>query len=228
MVDAGALIGAGLRIYLPLGRFGRHSYPSPFSKQRGAFRLRQRSLDQRSSGAPTRGRVIDGQTETLPEYRRSSSDETSPCSACRSHRVGGREFDGHRPGPRKNRAARRQAVGATTESLASSASHAAGRQTGRPCAGKASCRCPAQPPATAGGRSGCRAQARSARAGRGPHEPPAGRRTSARRRRCCSAARRAAKPVGPKQVEKGQRRPDVTAKGEPRATPPARIYPTDQ
>jgi hypothetical protein len=26
----------------------------------------------------------------------------------------------------------------------------------------------------------------------------------------------------------GQRRPDVTAKGEPRATPPARIYPTDQ
>jgi uncharacterized protein DUF1236 len=41
-------------------------------------------------------------------------------------------------------------------------------------------------------------------------------------------ARRAAKTVGPKQVEKGQRRPDVTAKGEPRATPPARMYATDQ
>ena len=42
------------------------------------------------------------------------------------------------------------------------------------------------------------------------------------------AARRAAKTVGPKQVENGQRRPDVTAKGEPRATRPARIYATDQ
>jgi Protein of unknown function (DUF1236) len=41
-------------------------------------------------------------------------------------------------------------------------------------------------------------------------------------------ARPAAKTVGPNQVEKGQRRPDVTAKGEPRPTPPARIYATDQ
>jgi hypothetical protein len=66
-------------------------------------------------------------------------------AALPGHRSGGHEFDG-RPSPRKNRAARRQAGGTTTESHDSSTSHAAGRQARRPCAGKASCRCPARSP----------------------------------------------------------------------------------
>ena len=41
-------------------------------------------------------------------------------------------------------------------------------------------------------------------------------------------AKPAAKTVGPKQVEKGTRRPDVAAKGEPRAQAVARIHATDQ
>jgi Protein of unknown function (DUF1236) len=41
-------------------------------------------------------------------------------------------------------------------------------------------------------------------------------------------AKPAATTVGPKQVEKDQRRPDVAVKGEPRAQPIARIQATDQ
>ncbi len=134
--------------------------------------------------------------------------------------------------PEKNRAVRRHAGGTTTESLASSARatrqadrSAAHAPVKRPAAAQ-----PSRPQLPAAGQA---AERKRAQQGQGVDRKSGQPSRQAQDKRAQEkvlqrAARRAAKTVGPKQVENGQRRPDVTAKGEPRATRSARIYATDQ
>ena len=99
---------------------------------------------------------------------------------------------------------------------------------GRPRAGKASCRCPAQPPATAG--AGQAAERKRAQQGQGVDRKSGqpSRQAQDKRAQEKAAARSKArrKTVGPKQVENGQRRPDRLPRGSSANVP--RIHATDQ